>query len=87
MSFKKAKIVRNISRFYCKLEDKEIGNKKESISKEFSDLNKEQNDYGYYDTDFKGGVRKYKRKTTRKNRRKSKKSKKSKRKNKNTRKR
>jgi hypothetical protein len=51
-------------------------NKKESISKEFSDLNKAQDDYGYYDTNFEGGVkRKYKRKT-----KKSKKSKKTKRK-------
>jgi hypothetical protein len=59
----------------------------ENVSREFVELNNDQDEYGYYDTDFKGGVRKYKRKTTRKNRRKSKKSKKSKRKNKNTRKR
>ena len=61
--------------------------KQESVSKEFSDLNQDQEDWGIHDTGFKGGKRKYKRKTTRKNRRKSRKSKKSKRKNKNTRKR
>jgi hypothetical protein len=60
--------------------------KQESVSKEFSDLNKDQEDWGIHDTGFEGGVRKYKRKTTRKSRRKSRKSKKSKRKNKNTRK-
>ena len=58
----------------------------DNVSREFSDLNEDQDEYGYFDTDFKGGVRKYKRKTTRKNKRKSRKSKKSKRKNKNTRK-
>jgi hypothetical protein len=62
-------------------------NKQESVLKEFSDLNQDQDEYGYYDTNFEGGIRKHKRKTTRKNRRKSKKSRKSKRKNKNTRKR
>ena len=59
--------------------------KQESVSREFADLNNDQDKYGYFDTDFEGGVRKYKRKT-KKNKRKSRKSKKSKRKNKNTRK-
>jgi hypothetical protein len=46
----------------------------EEVSKEFADLNS-KNDYGYYDTNFEGGRRKYKRKTRKTKRRKTSKTK------------
>jgi len=53
----------------------------ENVSREFSQLNNDQDEYGYYDTEFEGGKQKYKRTTmkrNKKNKRNKKKSRKSK---------
>jgi hypothetical protein len=89
-SEKKQKLINNFFTDYEKwkkmLESKvdidDRRRKQESVSNEFSGLNKDQHEYGYFDTDFKGGIRKYKRKS-KKNGKKTRKSKR----NKNTRKR